>query len=1011
MKKKTSLKNIGLFFIIYTVIYLAITGLIYYYFNAQNKSMVYHYDGWYQHIKALTYYSQWLRDSIGSLLHGDGLKTWTFGIGYGADIITTLSYYCIGDPLTLLSVFFSRGNIIYLYHFLLLLRPYLGGLFFALYCYYKLSHDRYDQNTSMVRGGISLPVMIGAAIAYDFSEVTLYLGRWHPYFIIPLVIFPLILLGVEKIFCEKKPWLYIIAVFLGGVSNFYFFYMMMIFTALYIIVRGFKNWNISEYSRYTCIESEDHKRKSKDDNYKSKDDKNKSEDDKHNSKDYESKGKKTLVLSSIRSYIFGILPFAPYTLLGISLAAVMFLPIVISFVQNPRSGLDFAVYTLYEPRYYVRLLRNLITFVDHPMYDTQVGLSSPVIAAIILVFCVKGHKRLKVVTVLTAMGLILPVCGWGLNGFSYMINRWTFAVVMLGCYILVALFEEIMSLSAIRSLVFALLCFGYACLLKGLHLLNGEDINPRDNARVSIRILIIFALIVLVNSIVRNNSRFAYTKRKDIFRVIVGTIAMALTVTSVVYNIYYGYEGSKGNFSQDFMDKMNAQEYETQIMNNEVLAVEKAASLDSVSDSLYRYSGYDLVWNGGILDGVSSTDFYFSLANGNISNFLTLLGVKEQFTFGYQGLDERFILNTLANVRYYTISAYDETQTQFVPFGFTQRYDVPEGEIPWSTVTNYKVFSNVMPLSVGMNYTGYINESDFMNASLTERQEMIAQGVVVSDEAADKLAAMGYDACEPEYTQIDIPYTISVSDGVTVTDSAFVSTVDGGTVTFNFQGMPNCETYLCIKDLVCKDEENARFLLTFEGFYDADAQGEPYVTKTLMYQTPLSQFYSNWHDFIINMGMRADASYSIRLTLPADATYSFDNISIVCQSMDMAAAKMMEHLSEPMTDLDLHLSQEAHATDTVTGNVSLSKDSLVLLSIPYTKGWTAYVDGVETDLVQADVMYMAVPVSAGDHTIELRYHTSGLLAGCIVSIVSLLVLILFMIYVRNKGRKRISEDV
>lgn len=990
MKKKTSLKNIGLFFIIYTAIYLAITALIYYYFNAQNKSMVYHYDGWYQHIKALTYYSQWLRDSIKGLLHGEGLKTWTFGIGYGADIITTLSYYCIGDPLTLLSVFFSRGNIIYLYHFLLLLRPYLGGLFFAMYCYYKISHDRYDQNGSMAGRGISLPVMIGAAVAYDFSEVTLYLGRWHPYFIIPLVIFPLILLGVEKIFCEKKPWLYIIAVFLGGISNFYFFYMMMIFTALYIIVRGFKNWNISEYSRYTCIESED---------------------DKHKSKDQESKGKKTLVLSGIRSYILGILPFAPYTLLGIGLAAVMFLPIVISFVQNPRSGLDFAVYTLYEPRYYVRLLRNLITFVDHPMYDTQVGLASPVIAAIILLFCVKGHKRLKVVTFLTAMGLILPVCGWGLNGFSYMINRWTFAVVMLGCYILVALFEEIMSLSAIRSLVFALLCFGYACLLKGLHLLNGEDINPRDNARVSIRILIIFALIVLVNSIVRNNSRVAYTKRKDVFRVIVGTIAMALTVTSVVYNIYYGYEGSKGNFSQDFMDKMNAQEYETQIMNNEVLAVEKAASLDSVSDSLYRYSGYDLVWNGGILDGVSSTDFYFSLANGNISNFLTLLGVKEQFTFGYQGLDERFILNTLANVRYYTISAYDESQTQFVPFGFTQRYDVPEGEIPWSTVTNYKVFSNVMPLSVGMNYTGYITESDFMNASLTERQEMIAQGVVVSDEDAEMLAAIGYDACEPEYTQIDIPYTISVSDGVTVTDSAFVSTVDGGTVTFNFQGMLNCETYLCIEDLVCKDEENARFLLTFEGFYDADAQGEPYVTKTLMYQTPLSQFYSNWHDFIINMGMRADASYSIRLTLPADATYSFDNISIVCQPMDMAAAKMMEHLSEPMTDLDLHLSQEAHATDTVTGNVSLSKDSLVLLSIPYTKGWTAYVDGVETDLIQADVMYMAVPVSAGDHTIELRYHTSGLMAGCIVSIVSLLILILSMVYVRSKGRKRISADV
>lgn len=984
MKKKTSLKVIGIFFIIYTVIYLAITALIYYYFNAQNKSMVYHYDGWYQHIKALTYYSQWLRDSIKGIFHGEGLKTWTFGIGYGADVITTLSYYCIGDPLTLLSVFCSRGNIIYLYHFLLLLRPYLGGLFFAMYCYYKISHDRYDKGESTGFYRLSLPAMIGAAIAYDFSEVTLYLGRWHPYFIIPLVIFPLILLGVEKIFCEKKPWLYIIAVFLGGISNFYFFYMMMLFTAMYIIVRGFINWK--PYKEKSNIAKPSSK-------------------DISGSYDRKLSPKGSLVLSSLRSYVFGILPFAPYTLLGIGLAAVMFLPIVISFVQNPRSGLDFAVYTLYEPSYYVRLLRNLITFVDHPMYDTQVGLASPVIAAIILLFCVKGHKKLKVVTVLTAMGLILPVCGWGLNGFSYMINRWTFAVVMLGCYILVLLFEEIMSLSAIRSLVYALLCFGYACLLKGLHLLNGEDINPRDNARVSIRILLIFALIVLVNSIVRNTSKKAYSNRKVVFRAIIGIAAMVLTVTSVIYNIYYGYEGSKGNFSQDFMDKMNAQEYETQIMNNEVLAVIKAADLDLVSDSLYRYSGYDLVWNGGILDGVSSTDFYFSLANGNISNFLTLLGVKEQFTFGYQGLDERFILNTLANVKYYTISAYDESQTQFVPFGFTQRYDVPEGEIPWSTITNYKVFANVMPLSVGMNYTGYITESDFMNAGLAERQEMIAQGVVVSDEDAFKLAATGYEACQPEYTQIDIPYTISVSDGVTVTDNAFVSTVDGGTVTFNFQGMPNCETYLCIKDLVCKDDENARFLLTFDGFYDADASGEPYITKTLMYQTPLSQFYSNWHDFIINMGMRADASQSIRLTLPADATYSFDNISIVCQPMDMAAAEMMEHLSEPMTDLDLHLSKEAHATDTVTGNVSLSKDSLVLLSIPYTKGWTAYVDGVKTDLVQADVMYMAVPVSAGDHTIELRYHTSGLMAGCIVSLVSLLVLIFFGIYVRSRANK------
>ena len=990
MNKKSSLKKIGIFFVIYTLIYLAITAMIYHYFNAQNKSMVYHYDGWYQHIRSLTYYSQWLRDSIKGILHGQGLKTFTFGIGYGADLVTTLSYYCIGDPLTLFSVFFSRGNIIHFYHFLLLLRPYLGGLFFAMYCYYRSRHDGWGQairsaagknsdseSEGSISSGISIPVLLGAAIAYDFSEVTLYLGRWHPYFIIPLVIFPLILLGIEKILCEKKPLLYIMAVCLGGISNFYFFYMMMVFTALYIIVRGFMKLD----------------------------------------------GSKDPVLEKIKKYIFGIFPFLPYTILGIGLACGIFLPIVISFVQNPRSGLDFAVYSLYEPQYYVRLLRNLITFVDHPMYDTQVGLASPVIAGILLLFCVKGHKRLKLVTLITALGLIIPACGWGLNGFSYMINRWTFAVIIVGCYVLVVLFDELVNLTVVRAAIFTVLCFGYAFLMKGLHLLNGEDINPRDNARWSVNILIIFALLVLANSVLRlilekkfPNKKASASEKSDpvtekltcgkykVSSMIASIATMILVISSVCVNIYYGYDGAKGNFSQDFMDKMNAQEYETQIMNNEVLAVEKAASLDDMSSSLYRYSGYDLVWNGGILDGVSSTDFYFSLANGNISYFLTLLGVKEQFTFGYQGLDERFILGTLANVKYYTISAYNETQTLFVPFGFSEKYEVPEGEEPWTTVTNYRVFQNVLPLSVGMNYTGYITESDFMNASLPQRQEMIAQGIVVSDEDAEKLSSLGFEANAMEYTEIDIPYTMSLSDGVTVTDEGFVSSVDGGTVTFNFEGMPNCETYLCINNLVCKDEENARFLLTFDGYYDSDAQGDAYISKTLMYQTPLSQFYSNWHDYIINMGMRADASHSIKLTLPADATYSFDNISIVCQPMDMAAAEMMEHLSEPVTEVDLHLTEESHATSTVTGKVDLSNDSLVLFSIPYSKGWSAYVDGQKTNLVQADIMYMAVPVTAGEHTITLEYHTPGLGAGLLISLASLAILIVYIVILNRKNK-------
>ena len=42
---------------------------------------------------------------------------WDMNIGYGSDILTTLHYYVIGDPLTLLSVFVPAEHTETLYEF------------------------------------------------------------------------------------------------------------------------------------------------------------------------------------------------------------------------------------------------------------------------------------------------------------------------------------------------------------------------------------------------------------------------------------------------------------------------------------------------------------------------------------------------------------------------------------------------------------------------------------------------------------------------------------------------------------------------------------------------------------------------------------------------------------------------------------------------------------------------------------------------------------------------------
>lgn len=79
-----------------------------------------------------------------------------------------------------------------------------------------------------------------------------------------------------------------------------------------------------------------------------------------------------------------------------------------------------------------------------------------------------------------------------------------------------------------------------------------------------------------------------------------------------------------------------------------------------------------------------------------------------------------------------------------------------------------------------------------------------------------------------------------------------------------------------------------------------------------------------------------------------------------------------------------------------TATVSRDKDTLVFFSIPYDSGWTAYVNGVETEIEEVNIGFMAVPVSAGESKIEFRYKTPGLAAGAIISLSALGALIIYL---------------
>ena len=150
----------------------------------------------------------------------------------------------------------------------------------------------------------------------------------------------------------------------------------------------------------------------------------------------------------------------------------------------------------------------------------------------------------------------------------------------------------------------------------------------------------------------------------------------------------------------------------------------------------YRYTGRDMIWNASLIEGISSTQFYWSLANGVVSDYFKEMGNNDQQNFAYFALDDRTILNSLAGVRYYSLRFNTEEEWRYVPFGYAHIHDR----------YNFAIFENQAPLSLGYTYYSIIPRSEYESIPTMNRQEALLYGAVVEDGDSNLQMA------EPEYS-------------------------------------------------------------------------------------------------------------------------------------------------------------------------------------------------------------------------------------------------------------------
>ena len=362
-------KKMLVYFLGYTVLFCAAAAAVFVWFWLRKRRFIWQTDGVNQHYYGLLYFSKWGIEVLRQFRETGVLRVPTFSLrmGYGEDLYTTLAYYVIGDPFSLPAVFVPEKYLMHFHDLMLMARFYLAGISFSAYAFYMGRKNR-------------LAVLTGAFI-YIFNGFTLS-GMRHHYFLNPFIIFPLLLIGCEQYFRKKRPGLFLVMVFVAAVSNFYFFYMMVIMTVLYAVWRSVRRNGVRQFGR---------------------------------------------VLLDGAAFLW-------YGLIGTLMASVVFLPVVLRFLQDPRTADNKSVSLLWPLRYYRNFLDCFLTNGTSALSEswTYMGFGAVALLGVIYIFVNrKRHFDLKAAFIGLTCLLMTPLAGFVLNGFSYPANRWMWAYALL----------------------------------------------------------------------------------------------------------------------------------------------------------------------------------------------------------------------------------------------------------------------------------------------------------------------------------------------------------------------------------------------------------------------------------------------------------------------------------------------------------------------------------------------------------------------------------------------------
>lgn len=843
---------------------------------------------------------------VQGVLAGDGFSAWNWSIGLGSDNWNQFASK-LANPFTYLIIAAPEDKIDLSYTLVSVFRQYCVGLAFLFFGRkVKLTGN---QN------------IIGA-LCYAFSMWMILTIPDQAGFNTAALLFPLLMLGAEKIIDKESPFIFIIAVFYFLTAGVVWGYASGIMIVIYFFLRMIMKGSLKEPKEFFATTGR-------------------------------------FMLSGIAGVLIASF-FVSEILMSMSAATT-----------DTGSGKE----TWFSIASYMAVPKSLyVTSTTGAASYSGIGL--PIVGVLLMPMIVRNMFRGRIealMSVLLLAGTQIPAVCRMFNGFSYPSGRWFYMVAFFTAWAAAACF----TVETFRSRLSCIVMELWLMLTAGW-MVYRYMVLERDSRKIVLAVMAGFmfgtAIIILGHIRAILTERAGGTNAYGLARGTAIVLIMLITVLDIVeigvYDSYtHDHAGVPGHAHV-------GEAYDAVLGTSESVM----PAIQESDGSFYRYDrkgGYygirtvGAVINNSIALGTRPVYTCFSTAPGTWHEYNKAVG---NCTGNYRRTlidsnDGRAMLDYLMGVKYFIGSPSDpevernQRASLYVPYGYGEAEDID----------GYEVFTNKYCMGLGTSYPQYITESEFSEYPVYLREQVLMQAAVVPDSYADRLANVKHAAAADIHTDCE-----EVDIEVDTTSDDIQIDLEKGTL-----NVDDKERAVKVHTGAIKDRQ---LIVAFENFrlegtglgekpgfkiktmYKRDFRGEKRkVWKGTKSEAGGIRSFNDIDSFYINLGYFEESPEMFKVYLNKKGSYAFDTIKVYAVPMDGfdRNAGTLDSRRFEISEWD---------DDFAKGTMTCAEDSIMYFSILENKGWNIYVDGGKADKIKdVNISFTGAMLPAGEHEVELRY--------------------------------------